>query len=75
MIDKIKEIVARELMVDEGDITLETDILNDLGADSLSVVDLAMALEDEFEIEMPDEELEGIRTVGDIVNYIKNIDK
>ncbi|MBR6523686.1 MAG: acyl carrier protein [Clostridia bacterium] len=72
MIDKIKEIVARELMVDEGDITLETDILNDLGADSLSVVDLAMALEDEFEIEMPDEELEGIRTVGDIVNYIKN---
>ena len=75
MIDKIKEIVARELMVDEGDITLETDILNDLGADSLSVVDLAMALEDEFEIEMPDEELEGIKTVGDIVNYIKNLDK
>lgn len=72
MIDKIKEIVARELMVDEADITLETDILNDLGADSLSVVDLAMALEDEFEIEMPDEELENIKTVGDIVNYIKN---
>lgn len=75
MVDKIKEIVARELMVEESDITLETDILNDLGADSLSVVDLAMALEDEFEIEMPDEELESIRTVGDIVNYIKNIDK
>ena len=75
MVDKIKEIVARELMVEEGDITLETDILNDLGADSLSVVDLAMALEDEFDIEMPDEELEGIRTVGDIVNYIKNLDK
>ncbi len=75
MVDKIKEIVARELMVEESDITLETDILNDLGADSLSVVDLAMALEDEFEIEMPDDELENIRTVGDIVNYIKNIDK
>ena len=72
MIDKIKKIVARELMVDEADITLDTDILNDLGADSLSVVDLAMALEDEFEIEMPDEELENIKTVGDIVNYIKN---
>lgn len=72
MIDKIKEIVARELMVEETEITLETDILNDLGADSLSVVDLAMALEDEFEIEMPDDELENIKTVGDIVNYIKS---
>lgn len=75
MFDKIKEIVARELMVEESDITLETDILNDLGADSLTVVDLAMALEDEFEVELPDEELENIRTVGDIVNYIKNLDK
>ena len=75
MFEKIKEIVARELMVDESDITLETDILNDLGADSLTVVDLAMALEDEFEVELPDEELENIRTVGDIVNYIKNLDK
>ena len=72
MIDKIKEIVARELMVEETEISLETDILNDLGADSLSVVDLAMALEDEFEIEMPDDELENIKTVGDIVNYIKS---
>ena len=75
MFDKIKEIVARELMVEESDITLETDILNDLGADSLTVVDLAMALEDEFEVELPDEELENIRTVGDIVNYIKKLDK
>ncbi|MFA7636712.1 MAG: acyl carrier protein [Monoglobales bacterium] len=74
MVDKIKEIIARELMVDESDITLETDIINDLGADSLSVVDLAMALEDEFDIEMPDEEIEGIKTVGDIVNYIKSLD-
>lgn len=73
MFDKIKEIIVRELMVDESDITLETDIINDLGADSLTVVDLAMALEDEFEIEMPDEELENIKTVGDIVNYIKNL--
>ena len=73
MFDKIKEIIARELMVDESDITLETDIINDLGADSLTVVDLAMALEDEFEIEMPDEELEDIKTVGDIVNYIKSL--
>ena len=73
MFDKIKEIIARELMVDESDITPETDIINDLGADSLTVVDLAMALEDEFEIEMPDEELENIKTVGDIVNYIKSL--
>lgn len=72
MLDKIKEIVARELMVEESELTPETDILNDLGADSLTVVDLAMALEDEFEIELPDEELENIRTIGDIVNYIKS---
>ena len=75
MFEKIKEIVARELMVEESDITLETDILNDLGADSLTVVDLAMALEDEFEVELPDEELENIRTGGDIVNYIKKLEK
>lgn len=75
MIDKIKEIIARELMVEESDITLETDIQNDLGADSLTVVDLAMALEDEFDVELPDEDLESIRTVGDIVNYIKKLDK
>ncbi len=73
MVDKIKEIIARELMVDEEDITLETDIINDLGADSLTVVDLAMALEDEFDIEMPDEDLENIKTVGDIINYVKAI--
>lgn len=73
MLDKIKEIIARELMVEESDISAETDIINDLGADSLTVVDLAMALEDEFDIELPDEDLEKIKTVGDIVNYIKNL--
>ena len=73
MLDRIKEIIARELMVEESDISAETDIINDLGADSLTVVDLAMALEDEFDIELPDEDLEKIKTVGDIVNYIKNL--
>lgn len=72
MFEKVKEIVAKELMVEEDEITLESDIKEDLGADSLAVVDLAMALEDEFGVEIPDEDLEAIKTVGDIVNYLKD---
>ncbi len=72
MFDKVKEIIVQELMVDDGEVTMEANIKDDLGADSLAIVDLAMALEDEFEVEIPDEELEGIKTVGDIVNYLKD---
>lgn len=71
MFDKVKEIIARELVVEE-EITMESNIKDDLGADSLAVVDLAMALEDAFEIEIPDEDLESIKTVGDIVEYLKD---
>ena len=70
--EKIKTILADPLDVDEETITMETDIAADLGADSLDVVELIMSIEDEFEVEVPDEKIEGIKTVGDIVNYIQN---
>lgn len=70
--DKVKEIIVDELMVDEADVTMEANIKDDLGADSLAVVDLAMSLEDEFGIEIPDNELEGIKTVGDVVKMIES---
>ncbi len=72
MFDKVKEIIVNELMVEESEVTMESSIKDDLGADSLAIVDLAMALEDEFDVEIPDEELEEIKTVGDIVNYLKD---
>lgn len=68
--DKVKSIVAEQLGVDTADITLETSF-DDLNADSLDVVELIMALEEEFDIEIPDEDAEKIKTVGDAVDYIK----
>lgn len=70
--EKVKAILAEQLDADEESITMETDIGDDLGADSLDVVELIMSLEDEFDVEIPDENIEGIKTVGDIVNYIQN---
>ena len=58
--------------IDEDDITLNSDIVDDLGADSLDFVDLVMSIEDEFEIEVPDEAIEEIRTVDDAVKYIED---
>ncbi|MBR7071417.1 MAG: acyl carrier protein [Clostridia bacterium] len=58
--------------VDPDDLTPETRIIEDLGADSLDVVELLMAAEDEFEVEIPDESIEGMKTIGDVVNYIQN---
>ncbi|WDC85872.1 acyl carrier protein [Caloramator sp. mosi_1] len=57
--------------MDPEDITMESSFMDDLGADSLDVVELIMALEDEFDLEIPDEEAEKIQTVGDVVEYIK----
>ncbi|MDA8229244.1 MAG: acyl carrier protein [Desulfitobacterium hafniense] len=68
--DKVKSIVVDQLGVDEEDITLETTFA-ELNADSLDIVELIMALEEEFDLDIPDEEAEKIRTVGDAVNYIK----
>ena len=70
--DKIKEILSSQFDVDADSITQETDIVDDLGADSLDLVDMLMSLEDEFNIgEVPDEMVEKIRTVGQLVTYIE----
>ena len=65
--DKIKDIIVEQLDVEEDAVTMEASIAEDLGADSLDVVDLVMSIEDSFDVEIPDEEVENINTVGDIV--------
>ena len=70
--DRIKKIIVEQLGVDESDIVLEASFIDDLGADSLDIVELIMALEEEFDIEIPDSDAEKITTVGDAVEYIKN---
>ncbi len=72
VLEKVKMILADQLEVEEDTITTDTDIQDDLGADSLDVVDLIMSLEDEFEIEVPDEDIENLRTVGALVSYIES---
>lgn len=67
---KVKEMVAEQLGVDEDDVTPESSFIDDLGADSLDIVELIMALEEEFDLEIPDEDAEKIVTVADAVNYI-----
>jgi acyl carrier protein len=69
-LEKVKEIIVERLSVDEKDVTEEASFIDDLGADSLDTVELVMALEEEFSMEIPDEEAEKIVTVGDAVKYI-----
>ncbi len=68
--DKVKEIISQQLDVDMGQIKEESQFIEDLGADSLAIVELVLAFEEQFEIEIPDEDTEKIRTVGDAVTYI-----
>ena len=68
--EKMKQILADQLDADIDSITLETDIQDDLGADSLDVVEMLMSIEDEFDIEIPDEQIENLKTVGQVVDYI-----
>ncbi|MDU2065621.1 MAG: acyl carrier protein [Sporomusaceae bacterium] len=68
--DKVKEIVVEQLGVDEADVTIDSTFIDDLGADSLDIVELIMAFEEEFNIEIPDEIAEKIKTVKDTVEYI-----
>ena len=70
--EKIKQILAEQLDADEEEMTLDTKIAEDLGADSLDVVELLMSIEDEFEVEIPDEEIDNIKTIGNVVDYIQN---
>ena len=70
--EKVREILVDQLDVEEDAVTIEANISNDLGADSLDIVDLVMSLEEEFDCEIPDEEIENIKTVGDIVKYIED---
>ncbi|HIT94300.1 MAG TPA: acyl carrier protein [Candidatus Faecivivens stercoripullorum] len=70
--DKVKDILVDQLDVEEEKVTMEASIVDDLGADSLDLVDLVMSLEEEFDVEIPDEQVENIKTVGDIVKYIED---
>ena len=69
--EKIKEILADQLNIDEEEITMGSSFIDDLGADSLDIVDLIMTIEEEFDIEIPEDEVESIATVGAAVDYIK----
>ncbi len=69
--EKLRDILAEQLEAEPDSITLETDIANDLGADSLDVVELAMTVEDEFNVVIPDEAIEGLKTVADVVDFIE----
>lgn len=73
MFEKVANIIANELNVDEKKISLETDLQNDLGADSLDAVELIMAIEEEFNITIPDEKAQNIRTVKDIVSLLETL--
>lgn len=70
--EKVKKIIVEQLGVEEDDIAMESSFIDDLGADSLDIVELIMALEEEFDVEIPDSDAEKIQTVGDAVDYIKN---
>ena len=69
--EKVRDILVEQLDVEEDKISMEASIIDDLGADSLDVVAQVMSLEDEFGVEIPDEQVENIKTVGDIVKYIE----
>lgn len=72
MPEKMKEIIAEQLSVDVSEIGLETSFKDDLGADSLDLFELVMALEEEYNVEIPSEDLANIATVEDVINYLKD---
>ena len=72
MLEKMKEIIAEQLGISEDEINLDTSFKEDLGADSLDLFELTMALEEEYDLEIPAEELETIETVEDVIEYLKS---
>lgn len=72
MLEEMKKMIAEQLSCDENEINLEISFKDDLGADSLDLFELVMALEDEYNIEIPAEELADLATVGDVIEYLKN---
>ena len=72
VLDKMKDILVEQLECDPEDIIMESLLVDDLGADSLDAIDIVMSVEDTFKVEVPDEIIEKIETVGDIVNYIED---
>lgn len=73
MLERIKEIVAESLGAEAGTLTAETSFKEDLGADSLDLFEMVMALEEEYNVEIPTDDLEGIKTIGDVEEYIKKL--
>ena len=71
MFEKIQAIIADKLSIDVESVVMEASFIEDLNADSLDIVELIMALEDVLELEIPDEDVENFKTVGDVVNYVK----
>jgi len=72
ILEKVKAILSEQFDIEEDNITAESNLADDLGADSLDVVDLLMSIEDEFEVEIPDTEVENLKTVGALVQYIED---
>ena len=70
--EKVKKILCDQLDLEEEQVTEEAEVIEDLGADSLDIVDLVMTLEEEFDTEIPEEDIENLKTVGDIVKYIED---
>jgi acyl carrier protein len=70
--DEVKEILVDQLDINEDDIEMESSLMDDLGADSLDAIDIAMTIEDQYSIEVPDEVIKNIKTVEDIVSFIEN---
>ncbi|RMG98671.1 MAG: acyl carrier protein [Deltaproteobacteria bacterium] len=68
---QVTEVICEQLDVAPGDVSLEKTFMDDLGADSLAIVELVLALEEKFDVKIPDDEVDQIKTVGDAVNYIK----
>lgn len=72
MLEKMKEIIAEQLGVSESEVELESSFKDDLDADSLDLFELVMALEEEYDVEIPSEDLANLNTVEDVINYLKN---